>query len=225
MNINPIQTEYNGYLFRSRLEARWAVFFDAAGIEYQYEPEGFIGCYDNAYYLPDFYLPQFGVYAEVKGSDEALLADSRKLESVIDCFATPVSRGLIILGDIPYSENGGFPYFSFLRWHKGVIVETALFDMWSTADGNNTNLYISDIDGYKQDITENTNLLDGSLYDLPIGAYCFYGNNIGDATTKPRYVYEWDTSIVKPSWYINECYKKARQARFEHRKGGSRNGQ
>ena len=26
---------------RSRLEARWAVFFDTAGIAWQYEPEGF----------------------------------------------------------------------------------------------------------------------------------------------------------------------------------------
>ena len=30
--IKAIQTEYNGYLFRSRLEARWAVFFDACGV-------------------------------------------------------------------------------------------------------------------------------------------------------------------------------------------------
>lgn len=40
--FTAIQTEYNGYLFRSRLEARWAVFFDAMGIEYEYEPEGIV---------------------------------------------------------------------------------------------------------------------------------------------------------------------------------------
>ena len=39
--IKAIETVYNGYRFRSRLEARWAVFFDAAGIKYEYEPEGF----------------------------------------------------------------------------------------------------------------------------------------------------------------------------------------
>lgn len=39
--IKSIETYYNGYRFRSRLEARWAVFFDAAGIKYEYEPEGF----------------------------------------------------------------------------------------------------------------------------------------------------------------------------------------
>jgi hypothetical protein len=32
---------YNGYRFRSRLEARWAVFFDELGVAYRYEPEGF----------------------------------------------------------------------------------------------------------------------------------------------------------------------------------------
>ena len=33
--IKPIETVYNGYRFRSRLEARWAVFFDALGITYK----------------------------------------------------------------------------------------------------------------------------------------------------------------------------------------------
>ena len=41
MDIKPIETYYNGYRFRSRLEARWAVFFDALGVPYEYEPEGF----------------------------------------------------------------------------------------------------------------------------------------------------------------------------------------
>ena len=39
--IRAIETRYNGYRFRSRLEARWAVFFDTLGIRYEYEPEGF----------------------------------------------------------------------------------------------------------------------------------------------------------------------------------------
>jgi len=39
--VRPIETKYAGPLFRSRTEARWAVFFDAAGIEWQYEHEGF----------------------------------------------------------------------------------------------------------------------------------------------------------------------------------------
>jgi len=50
-----IETRYKGYRFRSRLEARWAVFFDALGIAYRYEPEGFD--LNGLFYLPDFYLP------------------------------------------------------------------------------------------------------------------------------------------------------------------------
>ena len=57
MEIKAIETEYNGYRFRSRLEARWAVFFDAAKIKYEYEPEGF-ELADGTRYLPDFYLPE-----------------------------------------------------------------------------------------------------------------------------------------------------------------------
>lgn len=53
--IKAIETRYRGYHFRSRLEARWAVFFDALGVRWEYEKEGYelpIGPY-----LPDFWLP------------------------------------------------------------------------------------------------------------------------------------------------------------------------
>lgn len=53
--MKAIDTEYKGYLFRSRLEARWAVFFDALGIRYEYEKEGFdLG--EFGWYLPDFWI-------------------------------------------------------------------------------------------------------------------------------------------------------------------------
>jgi len=39
--IKTIQTAYKGYKFRSRLEARWAVFFDAFPLKWEYEPEGY----------------------------------------------------------------------------------------------------------------------------------------------------------------------------------------
>lgn len=51
--VKAIQTRYKGYNFRSRLEARWAVFFDALGVEWEYEPEGF-ELPDGTRYLPDF---------------------------------------------------------------------------------------------------------------------------------------------------------------------------
>ena len=52
--IQPIETIYKGYRFRSRLEARWAVFFDTTGIKWEYEPEGYD--IDGTWYLPDFRL-------------------------------------------------------------------------------------------------------------------------------------------------------------------------
>ena len=39
-NIKAKETYYDGYRFRSRLEARWAVFFNNIGLEYEYEMEG-----------------------------------------------------------------------------------------------------------------------------------------------------------------------------------------
>jgi len=64
---NAIPTEYNGIRFRSRLEARWAVFYDSLQIDYIYEEEGF--ALKNVWYLPDFYLPAQDCYIEVKGPD------------------------------------------------------------------------------------------------------------------------------------------------------------
>ena len=37
MEIKAIDTFYNDHLFRSRLEARWAVFFDAMKLPFRYE--------------------------------------------------------------------------------------------------------------------------------------------------------------------------------------------
>lgn len=73
--MKAIETRYNGYRFRSRLEARWAVFFDYLGMAWEYEIEGYeLG--DGRRYLPDFRLTIAGrspIWFEVKGkppSDE-----------------------------------------------------------------------------------------------------------------------------------------------------------
>ena len=97
--IKAIETIYNGYRFRSRLEARWAVFFDAAGIEYQYEAEGY-KLSNGMNYLPDFWLPQLDCWVEIKGewpSDE----DWLKM-----CFlANDSTYRVLLLGQIPISNN------------------------------------------------------------------------------------------------------------------------
>jgi len=63
--MQAIETIYKGYKFRSRLEARWAVFFDSLGIQWEYEPEGYV-LEDGTLYLPDFWLPEWNCFAEVK---------------------------------------------------------------------------------------------------------------------------------------------------------------
>ena len=60
-----IQTLYGSVLFRSRLEARWALYFDVIGIAWEYEKEGYEFA-DGTRYLPDFWLPQVCMWAEVK---------------------------------------------------------------------------------------------------------------------------------------------------------------
>jgi hypothetical protein len=61
----PIETWYNGYRFRSRTEARWAVFFDALAVPFSYEQEGFDLW--GSWYLPDFWLPEQSLWLEIKG--------------------------------------------------------------------------------------------------------------------------------------------------------------
>jgi len=92
MIIKSIDTEYDGYLFRSRLEARWAVYFNEMGIRYIYEPVGVI-LTDGSKYLPDFYFPDLESWAEVKGTmldsfdnhrAQLLCEDSEKPVLVLD---------------------------------------------------------------------------------------------------------------------------------------------
>jgi hypothetical protein len=64
VSVTPIPTEYNGVVYRSRTEARWAVFFTENDIPFSYEMEGFD--LDGIRYLPDFWLPIGKLWIEVK---------------------------------------------------------------------------------------------------------------------------------------------------------------
>lgn len=92
MHIKAIETSYKGYRFRSRLEARWAVFFDYLGVKWEFEPEGF-ELPNGQRYLPDFFLPGFnhidglGMYVEVKPSYES---DFSKPRAFVDAIGREV---------------------------------------------------------------------------------------------------------------------------------------
>ena len=91
--LMSIKTEYDGYLFRSRLEARWAVFFNNIGLKYEYEKEGFN--LDGLWYLPDFFLPDLNIWIEVKGKTPTK-KDWNKLEK----FAEKIDN-ILLLGNVP----------------------------------------------------------------------------------------------------------------------------
>lgn len=111
----PIPTLYQGVQFRSRTEARWAAFFDAINLPWQYEPEGYSD--GETRYLPDFWLPKIfnrgkdlgGCFFEVKAA-KPTPADRRKCEML-----ARGSEKVVIL-----AENG--PTHSHHEWlHEFVV--------------------------------------------------------------------------------------------------------
>lgn len=148
-----IQTRYKGFHFRSRLEARWAVFFDHLGIKWEYEKEGYDFSAEHwnndelnpkiGRYLPDFWLPQSRTWIEVKGSlpetHWAQLPEERKIEVLVQ--ATKARQGLVVFG-LP-SKSGFVSEFTnwgegelvTRRWACGVLGEPAVFEfLWRLID-------------------------------------------------------------------------------------------
>lgn len=96
--MKVLPTKYGGIYFRSRTEARWAIFFDLLGLRYEYEPEGVM--FENGVqYLPDFYLPgvRGGIFVEIKGALDSV--DDEVFESLISlAIATDGYSSLIVGG-------------------------------------------------------------------------------------------------------------------------------
>jgi hypothetical protein len=111
--IKAIPTEYDGHHFRSRLEARWAVFFNMAGIGYRYELEGYKDTETGLCYLPDFYLPFERAWLEVK----PFVPSPREEEKADLAARSPIShRCLVVEGDPFYPA---VTQFTFQEWNEG----------------------------------------------------------------------------------------------------------
>jgi hypothetical protein len=118
MTIRAIETSYAGYRFRSRLEARWAVFFNEAGIRFEYEPEGLrvdtpMGVIS---YLPDFWLGT-GQWGEVKG-----WLDMKACKRLV-ALATGMAKcgegaDVVVLGEVPSISSIRWPVQ--LHQHRGL---------------------------------------------------------------------------------------------------------
>ena len=99
MEIKAIETRYNGYKFRSRVEARWAVFMDTLGVKYEYEKEGFdLG--EFGYYLPDFWLPEHQCWVEIKGAEP-----TSKEQGLCHELAQAVKNDVVLLFGQPYPDE------------------------------------------------------------------------------------------------------------------------
>lgn len=105
--IKAIPTEYKGYRFRSRLEARWAVFFDACRVRWEYEPEGF-ELPNGQLYLPDFLLhgcdgrSPSDLYVEVKGKmTEADAEKIRQFSGITNFESNKISNPILVVAGIP----------------------------------------------------------------------------------------------------------------------------
>lgn len=104
-NVKAIPVTYRGIQFRSKLEAKVALFLDECGIEYQYEPDSFAD--DKNGYMPDFYLPNSDAYIEVKGKRPGYGTEILKAIS----FVGDKIKILIIISQIPDMDQRGWPHF------------------------------------------------------------------------------------------------------------------
>jgi hypothetical protein len=99
--MKAIKTSYRGYSFRSRTEAKWAVFFDKLGLLWYYEEQGFV-LPDSGCYLPDFKLilpTDELVYCEVNGCEADDFADPEI--SKLREFATESRCKIVLLTGVP----------------------------------------------------------------------------------------------------------------------------
>jgi hypothetical protein len=66
--MRSIPALYNGQPFSSRLECRWATWWDLLGIPWAYEPEVLeLAGEPTITYVPDFWMPTMRCWVEIKG--------------------------------------------------------------------------------------------------------------------------------------------------------------
>ena len=208
-DIKAIKTYYKGYRFRSRLEARWAVLFDAGNIRWEYETEGYEND-DGERYLPDFYLPDYGWHVEVKPPREGAKEDIMRASKFVDGKNIKV---LLLLGNIPQKSDIEVYHYSAMYRNslrcdnddnrvttERVCLTTDAectkleFVTWLGVDFCQKNLYQVERE-YKEILTA---IHDKEMYNRK-GEDCAYIDCFYDD---------------KRTQFINSCYDKARCAEF-----------
>lgn len=213
MKIKAIETEYNGYRFRSRLEARWAVFFDAGCIKYEYESEGY-KLEDGTLYLPDFYLPELDVHVEVKrDTPDGIEEIKAKCEKAI-VWGGPIKQ-LLVLSDVPEGKSidGGIWHFPVLYWSVTQVRwgwwffhdcgDEALYGNTSAADYPSAEWYLS---------VKKKSIKAVSDYELKAVKQPKWREDIGWPYSSQDEI-ELQETLNSNTF---NAFKVARQARFEH---------
>ena len=209
MDVKPIETYYNGYRFRSRLEARVAVLFDRANIKYQYEPEGFES--DGVCYLPDFYLPDEDFYVEVKPIRDGFREEIAKAAKVI---CRGLYKPLLVITDIPsYSSNGS------VWWHTMLGVNTITDELIA----HRVFLYSGNPveDGTDRSFFHGRDFYEGRMDDVCMDRILNNSNEKLEKFFSPLHGKEtasdeWSVFELFHSKKIDAAYTAARQARFEY---------
>jgi hypothetical protein len=117
-DIKPHETNYNGTKFRSRLEARWAAFFDLVGWEWVYEPLKIKN------WLPDFMIKIPCGHSECQ-SYHVLLVEIKPYHATYQFNNHPCSKyyfGGFTDGQIPFDSSAGFgldPHVSYWEMAHG----------------------------------------------------------------------------------------------------------
>lgn len=109
--IDAVPTTYDGTDFRSRLESEWAQTLNLNGINWEYEPVT-VTLPSGATYIPDFWLPDFGTWIEVKGPgiprvEKAYeLARDRACQCAGECGCRWPGGELVLIGREPLRDTG-----------------------------------------------------------------------------------------------------------------------
>ena len=219
--IKPRETIYKGYRFRSRLEARWAVFLDSLGVEYEYEPEGFnlpgVGAY-----LPDFRVmchadrgadcKPYPLYIEVKGVMDETSAKKIKAFSWYDAFQDypepPMNtEGMYLRNDPDYQKRLSSWKKEAPKRYQALLIVSKIPNVQSVEDISDSRVMGSyDSMGFGLH-PFNYETVDGDHF----GAYpCVDHGRFGLLGDEGHYVH-WGDAL-----HTLYAYKAARQARFEH---------
>ncbi len=104
LRVPSISARYDGHDFRSRLEARYAIFFRWVNIPYEYEPR-VVHLRPGLNYLPDFWLPDQRMWLEVKGPspNQAEMEKGRLLHKV-------TGQAVVIFAGNPGLANASMTY-------------------------------------------------------------------------------------------------------------------